>query len=125
MPTCTTSRSSSSMSRTPSSIRWASRAWAKSASSASPRPSPMRSTTPPEDACATCRSRSINCSDVEMRQVTELVLLPLPHHDHPHRLVVDVRVRHRRALDVEPGAPKTDICHLPPPHPRLLSPPLR
>ena len=33
-----------------------------------------------------------------------LALLPLPHHDHPHRLVVDVRVRHRRALDVKPVA---------------------
>src|SRR5580700_5678318 len=41
-----------------------------------------------------------------------LVLLPRPHHDHPHRLVVDVRVRHRRAFDVKPVVFEPDIAHL-------------
>src|ERR1700688_803199 len=112
MPTCMTSMSSSSMSRTPSSIRWVSRESARSASSALPRPSPMRSTTPLESACATCRSRSINCSDLERTQAYRLVLLPLPHHDDPHHLVVDVRVRHRRAFNIEPIAFEPDIAHL-------------
>src|ERR1700682_62810 len=109
MPTCTTSTSSSSMSPMNSSIRWASRGSARSESSALRRPSPMRSTTPPESACATCRSRSINCCDLERAR---LVLFALPNHDDPHRLVVDVRVQHRRALDIKPVALKTDVAHL-------------
>ena len=44
------------------SIRSASRAWARSASSAFRRRSPTRSITRPANACATCRSRSISYS---------------------------------------------------------------
>ena len=44
---------------------WASRAWAKSRWSAWRRRSPMRSSTPPANACATCRSRSRTCSKRE------------------------------------------------------------
>src|SRR5215475_1103175 len=35
-------------------------------------------------------------------------LLPVPHHDHLHHLVVDVGVRHRRALDEQPVALEAD-----------------
>ena len=44
-----------------SSTRSASRAWARSASSASRRRSPTLSITRPESACAICRSRSTSC----------------------------------------------------------------
>src|SRR6202011_593117 len=73
MPTCTTSKSSSSMSRTRSSIRLALRAWARSVSSGSRRPSPTRSITRPENACAICRLRWINCNGDLPHQ---------PHDDH-------------------------------------------
>src|SRR5580704_6261436 len=76
-PTCTTLRSSSSTNRTTPSTDSASRDWAKSASSASPRRSPTRSITQPASACATCPSRSISYSDRRGRlQVTKPTAIP-------------------------------------------------
>src|ERR1700722_1574943 len=46
------------------------------------------------------------------RRLAELVLLALPHDDHPHRSVVDVGVRYRRALDVQPIAVEANIAYL-------------
>src|SRR5580700_10265646 len=62
-----------------------------------------------------CRPQSLRTSaalSVSPDEAAMLDLLPLPHHDHPHRLVVDVGVRHRRALDVKPVALESDIAHL-------------
>src|ERR1700733_10679826 len=53
-----------------------------------------------------------NCSQAMKERPAGLIRLPLPHHDNAHRLVVDVRVRHRRALDEEPVAVETDGAHL-------------
>src|SRR5947208_8184578 len=40
------------------------------------------------------------------------LLLPVPDHDHLHHLVVDVGVRHRRALDEQPVALEADEARL-------------
>src|SRR5215510_12384679 len=39
-------------------------------------------------------------------------LLPVPDHDHLHHLVVDIGVRHRRALDEQPVALEADEARL-------------
>src|SRR4029077_20094835 len=42
----------------------------------------------------------------------DLLLLPIPDHDHPHHLVVLVGMRHGRAFDEQPVALETDEAGL-------------